>query len=182
MRKIEAQQTGILTRISTVQIINPHTGKNALVYAQYDSGSQVTLIPKTLLKELDLVPVGKSRITLHTILSNETSELENVMFDLKSLHNDKHFFGLQALVVLPWSDEGYTLPHCQDLSEHTQFDDIIPCILPERSSVDVLIGLDNSALMRVLQERTDNESKPHAIETPIEWIASEGKFRKGMNC
>ena len=77
VRKIEAQQTGILTRISAVQISNPCTRKNTLIYAQHDPGSQVTLISKTLLKELDLVPLGKSRITLHTILSNETSELEN---------------------------------------------------------------------------------------------------------
>ena len=182
VRKIEAQQTGILTRISAVQISNPCTGKNTLVYAQHDPGSQVTLISKTLLEELDLVPVGKSQITLHTISSSETSELENVVFNLKSLHNNKHFLGLQALVVSPWSDEGYTLPHCQDLSEYPQFDDVVPYMIPERSGVDVLIGLDNSALMRVLQERTGNEGEPHAIETPLGWIASGGKFQKGMNC
>ena len=176
MRKIEAQQTGILTRISAVQISNPCTGKNTLVYAQHDLGSQVTLISKTLLKELDFVPVGKSRITLRTISSSETSELENVVFDLKSLHNNKHFLRLQALVVSPWSDEGYTLPHSNDLSEYPHFDDVVPCIIPERSGVDVLIGVDNSALMRLLQERTGNEDEPHAIETPIGWIASGGKF------
>ena len=60
---------------------------------------QMSLVSKTLLKELDLVPVGKSRITLHKISSSKTSELENVVFDLKSLHNDKYFLGLQALVV-----------------------------------------------------------------------------------
>ena len=76
-----------------------------MVYAQHDPGSQVTLISKTLLEELDRVPVGKSQITLHTISSSETSELENVVFNLKSLHNNKHFLGLQALVVSPWSDE-----------------------------------------------------------------------------
>ena len=100
------------------------------------------------------------------------------MFDLKSLHNNKHFLGLQALVVSPWSDEGYILPHCQDLSEYPHFDDVAPCIIPERLGVDVLIGLDNSALMRVLQERTGNEGEPHAIKTPIGWIASGGKFQK----
>ena len=36
--------------------------------------------------------------------------------------------------------------------------------------------------MRVLQERTGNEGEPHAIETPLGWIASGGKFQKGMNC
>ena len=55
-------------------------------------------------------------------------------------------------------------------------------MIPERSGVDVLIGLDNSALMRVLQERTGNVGEPHAIETPLGWIASGGKFQKGMNC
>ena len=181
VRKIEAQQTGILTRISAVRIINPRTGNNVLVYAKHDPGSQVTLISKTLLKELDLVPVGKSRITLHAISSSETSELENVVFDLKSLHNDKNFLGLQAFVIAPWSDEGYTLPHCQDLLEYPYFDDIIPCILPERLSVDVLIGLANSALMRVLQERTGNKGEPHPIENPIRWITSGGKFQKEIS-
>ena len=99
------------------------------------------------------------------------------MFDLRSLHNDEHFLGLPALVVSPRSDEGYTLPHCQDLSEYLHFDDIIPCILPERSSVNVLIGLDNSTLMRVLQKQTGNEGEPHAVETPIGWIASGRKFQ-----
>ena len=106
VRKIGTQQIGILTRISVVRIINRRTGKNAFFYAQHDPGSQVTLISETFLKELDLVPVGKSQITLHTISSSETSELENVVFDIKSLHNDKNFFGLQALVVLLWSDKG----------------------------------------------------------------------------
>ena len=181
VRKIEAQQTGILTCISAIQISNQSTGKNTLVYAQHDPGSQVTLISKTFLKEIDLVPVGKSRITLHTISSSETSELENVVFDLKALHNNKHFLELQALVVSPWSDEDYTLPHFQDLSEYPHFDDVVPRIIPERSGVDVLIGLDNSALMRVLQERTGNEGKPHAIEIPIGWIASGEKLPKSQN-
>ena len=138
----------------------------------------MTLISKTLLKELDLAPVAKLRITLHTISSSETSELENVVFDLKSLHNNKHFLGLQALVVSLWSDEGYTLTHCQDFSEYPHFDDVVLCIIPERSGVDVLIGLDNSALMRVVQERTSNEGEPHAVETPIGWIDLEENFRK----
>ena len=99
VRKIEAQQKGIFTRISAVQISNPCTEKNTLVYAQHDPESPVILISKTVLKELDLVLVGKSRITLHIISSSETSELENVVFDLKSLHNNKHFLGQQALVV-----------------------------------------------------------------------------------
>ena len=68
------------------------------------------------------------------------------------------------------------------MPKYPHFDDVIPCILPERSGVDVLIGLDNSAIMRVLREQTSNEGEPHTIETPIGWITSGGKFQKGMNC
>ena len=36
--------------------------------------------------------------------------------------------------------------------------------------------------MIVLQEGTDNEGEPHAIETPIGWITFGGKFQKEMSC
>ena len=65
------------------------------------------------------------------------------------------------------SDESYTLPHNQDLSIYPHFDDVTLYMLPERSSVDVLINFDKSALMGVAQEKTGKEEELHAIETRL---------------
>ena len=80
------------------------------------------------------------------------------------------------MVIPPWSDEGYTLPHNQELSVYPHFDHVDICGLPSRSKVDLLIGLDNSCLMTVVEERVEQEGEPHAIKTTLGWIASGGKF------
>ena len=44
------------------------------------------------------------------------------------------------------------------------------------NSVDVIIGNDNAHLMVVRQERVgDNLEEPHAILSPLGWLASRGK-------
>ena len=47
-----------------------------------------------------------------------------------------------------------------------------------RRKKEFVIGLDNSLLMQVLEERVGSEGKPHAIKTPIGWIASGGSFNE----
>ena len=178
VRKVQVKQTGILARISAVRVSNPQTGVNTLVYVQHDPGSQVTLISSALVKELDLVPAGKSHLSLHTLSSSETRQFDHVSFDLEALDTNERFPARKALVIPPWSDEGYTLPHQQDLSEYPHFDQVTTYVIPSRRKVDILLGLDNSALMRVLEERVGQETQPHAIKTPIGWIASGGNFQE----
>ena len=98
MRNLKAQQINTLTYVSAVQLVNAQTRKNVLVYAQYDPGSQVTLISKTLLEELSLVFTKNSGITLHTITGKETGHYENVVFYFEALHTSKRFSRLSALL------------------------------------------------------------------------------------
>ena len=50
----EIANTNVLLRTSAVRVINPRTGNSTLVYAQYDTASQVTLVSERLVNELDL--------------------------------------------------------------------------------------------------------------------------------
>ena len=85
------------------------------------------------------------------------------------------------MVMPSWSDESYTLPHYHNnLSSFSQFDDVDMKKLPHCSNVDILLGLDNSNLMRAVEERIGEEGEPHAIETPIGWVASGGKFSEDL--
>ena len=72
---------------------------------------------------------------------------------IQTLHNGGQFNINKALVMPAWSDEGYTLPHHYNLSSFSKFDNVDVKKLPHRSNVDILLGLDNSNLMRVLEEQ-----------------------------
>ena len=85
VHKVEVKQTGIFARISAVRVSNHQTGACALVYAQHDPGSQVTLMSSALVNELGLVPVGNSVLSLHTLTCSETRAFDRVSFDLEAL-------------------------------------------------------------------------------------------------
>ena len=176
VKTVQLQQPRVFTRISAVRISNPQTGISAFVYAQHDPGSQVTLMSSDLVTELGLNTEGESLLTLYTLSNTETRHFQQVSFDLEALHTDQRFNARKAMVIPPWSDEGYTLPHNQELSAYPHFDHVDICGLPNRSKVDLLIGLDNSCLMTVVEERVGQEGEPHAIKTTLGWIASGGKF------
>ena len=176
IKKIQAPATGVFTRISAVRVINPGTGVSTLAYAQHDSGSEVTLVSASLADELSLRRGETSLVTLHTVSGSTTSTFSHVSMKVQTLHNGDQFNINKALVMPAWSDESYTLPHHYNLSSLSQFDNVDMKKLPHRPNVDILLGLDNSNLMRVLEERIGEEGEPHAIETPIGWVASGGKF------
>ena len=52
-----------------------------------------------------------------------------------------------------WSKETYILPQNYDLSSYQHFENVNIEILPNRKHIDILLGLDNSNLMIVLEER-----------------------------
>ena len=176
IKKIQAPVTGVFTRISAVRVINPATRVSTLAYAQHDSGSEVTLVSASLADELSLRRGATSVVTLHTVSGSTTSTFSHVSMKVQTLHNGDEFNINKALVMPAWSDESYTLPHHYNLSSFSQFDNVDVKKLPHRSNVDILLGLDNSNLMRVLEERIGEEGEPHAIQTPIGWVASGGKF------
>ena len=57
----------VLLRTSAVKVINPSSGKCALVYAQHDTASQVTLILERLSNELGLEMKDSNAITIRTL-------------------------------------------------------------------------------------------------------------------
>ena len=95
---------------------------------------------------------------------------------VQTLHNGDQFNINKTLVMPGWLDESYTLPHHYNLPSFSQFDNVEVKKLPHRFNVNILLRLDNSNLMRVLEERIGEEGEPHAIKTPIGWVASGGKF------
>ena len=175
--QVEVQRLGVLTRVSAVRVTNPYTGASSLVYAQHDPGSQVTLISTSLVESLGLKTKEKSHLTLHTLSSSQTGHYSRVGFNLEAVHTSECFSGLSAIVVPPWSESGNNLPHNQDLSSYSHFKGVSTFVLPHNSSVDILVGLDNSQLMTVLEERVGEIDQPHAIMTPLGWIASGGNVR-----
>ena len=171
---LHTRKAGVLTRISAIRVINPQTGNSLNVYAQHDSGSEVTIVSDSLVNKLGLKSEGSSRIILHTVTERKESDFHYVSFDVEALHNGDHFNIQQAWVMNNWSDDSYTLPHDYDLSEYSQFDNVEFEVLPDRKCVDILLGLDNSHVMTALKERTGRHGEPHAIKTPIGWVASGG--------
>ena len=63
----------ILLRTNAVKIVNPTSGKSSLVYAHYDSGSQVTLISVNLKTELGLETVPEPLVTIPTLADKTVS-------------------------------------------------------------------------------------------------------------
>ena len=55
-------------------------------------------------------------------------------------------------------------------------------VLPDRCKVDILLCLDNSHVMTALKERTGKCGDPHAIQTPLGWVASGGKVNNHLSC
>ena len=63
----------ILLRTSAVKIVHPASGKPPLVYAQDDTGSEVTLISDNLKTELGLETVPEPSVTICTLADKTTS-------------------------------------------------------------------------------------------------------------
>ena len=64
----------------------------------------------------------------------------------------------------------------QQLSQFKHFEDVDILGLHNCDAVDVLIGNDNAHLMYAKQERVgDSLTEPHAILTPLGWLACGGR-------
>ena len=74
------------------------------------------------------------------------------------------------MAIPPWSDERYTLPYNQELSVYSHFDHVDIWDLPSRSKVDLLIGLDNSSMNTVVEERVRQKGEPHAIRRSSNYV------------
>ena len=147
IKQIHTSNTTVLTRISALTVVNPQTQDRIQVYAQHDPGSEVALVSASLAEELGLHGTARSRIILHTVSGSKASDLQRVSFKIETLHTGREIKVQNALLLDAWADENVTLPHDYDLTTYPHFDEVDIQVLPERTKVDILIGLDNSHLM-----------------------------------
>ena len=82
-------------------------------------------------------------------------------FDLETLDTHERFKALGAIMILPWSENERNLPHNQDLFSYSHLRGVTTWILPHRTNVDnIIIGLDNSYLMTVIEQRQVRLANP----------------------
>ena len=166
----------VLLRTSAVRVINPVTGKSTLAYAQHDTASQATLVSERLRNELDLEAICDSSVTIKTLSDQTAITTGRTNFSLKSLTSGEDFFVKDALIVPNFCDDESVLPHSVDLSGLENFINVEIPIIPERRSIDVLIGQADKNLLTVLNECENMDpDKPNYILTRLGPIASGGR-------
>ena len=101
----------VLLRTSAVKVINPSSGRCALVYAQHDTASQVTLVSERLRNELGLKMEDSNAITIRTLAEETTPASGVVQFNLESLTTKEIFTVNDAVIVPGFMDDECVLPH-----------------------------------------------------------------------
>ena len=175
VRKVAPDFSGVLLRTSAVRVINPRTGKSALVYAQHDTGSQATLVSERVKNELGL-GVENESVTIRTLADQATKGCGLTNFELQSLSNDEVYSIFDALVVPDFAAEGESLPHAVEVGHLKHFEGVDIPTIPQRNKIDVLIGQSNKELLVVLEEREGAcPEDPNYVLTRLGPIASGGK-------
>ena len=168
----------ILLRTSAVRVVNPNTGLSTLAYAQHDTGSQVTLIPDNLRKELGLNTTPDPTVTIRTLANLRVITEGRTDFNLPSLINGEEFAIKDAIVVPEFLDDNATLPHAVDTSGLDHFDGVEIPLAPDRDRIDVLIGQSDKALLAVLEEREGADpEEPNYVLTRLGPVVSGGRVR-----
>ena len=112
---------------------------------------------------------------METLSGDKLINAELVKFELESLFSTEKFSLSNVVTHSSWQDDVSALPHRQDMSSYSYFEDVELVQLLERDSVDLLVGNDNAFLMTVLEEREGvSRSDPHAILCPLGWYACGG--------
>ena len=172
----------VLLRTGAVKVINPVTGKSTLVYAQHDTASQATLVSKKLRDELDLDTIDDPTVTIKTLGDQTTVTEGRTDFGLESVTTGEKFSVRNALVVPNFCDDEGVLPHSVDVSGLENFDNVEIPTIPERKSIDVLIGQTDKNLLAVLHEYENADpDKPSCIVTRLGPIASGGRVSAVSN-
>ena len=165
----------VLLRTSAVKDVNPSSGRCALMYAQHDAASQVTLISEALSNELGLKMKDSNGITIRT-LGEETMPASGVVqFNLEPLTTKEIFTVNDAVVVPGFMDDERVLPHKINTANLEHFKEVKIPTIPEVNSVDILIGQPHKFLLTVLEERKGAlQEKPNYVLTRLGPIASGG--------
>ena len=171
-----ASEGVVLLRTSAVRVINPATGKSTLAYAQHDTASQATLVSERLRNELDLETICDSSVSIKTLSDQTAITTGRTNFNLESLSTGEDFFVKNALIVPNFCDDESVLPHSVDVAGLENFSNVEIPTIPERRSIDVLIGQADKNLLTVLSECENiDPDKPNFILTRLGPIASGGR-------
>ena len=108
------------------------SGKSSLVYAQHDTGSQVTVISGNLKTELGLETVPEPSVTIRTLADKPVPVEGRTNFKLQSLYNGEEFNVKDVLVVPQFSDDAHTLPNAVDTTTLEHFDGVHIPVAPDR--------------------------------------------------
>ena len=130
----------VLLCTSVVKVINSSSKRCALVHAQYDAASQVTLTLERLSNELGLKKKDSNAITIHTLEEETTRASGVVQFKLESLTTKEIFTVNDAVVVPRFMNDERVLPHKINTANLEHFKGVKIPTIPEVNSVDILIG------------------------------------------
>ena len=120
-----------------------------------------------LAEKLGLVSQGSSKIAHHTVSGSTISDFKYWSFVVETWHA-RDYFRIRMVLVMPtWSQENYIISLDFDFLSYQHFADVNIETLPNREHTDILLGLDNSSLMVVLEGRMGVQNQPPAIYTPI---------------
>ena len=176
VRKLKPNHDVVLLRTSAVRVINPDTGKSTLAYAQHDTASQATLISEGLKTELGLNTNKDKTITISTLAQQTTPSYGLTDFSMESLTTGETFRVRDALVVPDFTEDLNTLPHAVDTNGLEHFKGVEIPTIPQRKSIDILIGQTDKCLLTVIEEREGlNHDDPNYVLTRLGPIASGGR-------
>ena len=181
-KTIPVKNNNVLLRTSAVRVVNPHTGKSTLVYAQHDTASQATLVSERLINELNLKVDTNHSISIRTLAQQATRSVGLVEFNLQSLSTDETFEIKNALAVPEFMNDEGALPHAVNVEQLEHFKGVKIPVLSNRKSIDILIGQTDKLLLAVLEEREGpHPDAPNYILTRLGPIASGGRSGVGSN-
>ena len=178
VRKVDSVDSRVvLLRTCAVRVLNPDTGKSTLAYAQLDTASQATLISESLCEELDLKRNVNSSTLIRTLAEDTLRCNKHSDFKLESLSSGERFEIKNALVVKNFVDDENTLPHRVDISRLQHFAGVKIPTLPDRKSIDILVGQSDKVLLTVLAEREGlDPDEPNYVLTRLGPVVSGGRL------
>ena len=143
-------------------------GKEKLVVALVDSGSDTTLVAKTIVDELGITGDQAAPVAVHT-MNGPALQQGELLCKLELLSDDKR----SSVVV----DEALTVPAIpvravvdgKAFNEWPHLRDLELPYIP-RAKIGIIIGTDCPEMHRSLEERHAGRKDPIARKTPLGWI------------